>query len=121
MRLELTVLAYIMALSLLAAMAFGLTPAWQASKANLSGMIGGGAGATPTQSRQRLKDVLVVAEVAMCCVLLVCAGLSVRSLQRAGEIDPGFETQQMLTVGVDPQTGGFDAQTGLALFGQAKQ
>jgi putative ABC transport system permease protein len=77
---------------------FGLAPAWQISRLDPYGTLkGGGQGGTAGPSRQRLRAVLVVGETALALVLLVGAGLFLRSLARTQEIDPGFDPRGVMT------------------------
>ena len=86
----------------------GLAPALRASRADLTRAIGtGGRGAGAGATGQRLTNSLVVAQVAMSLVLLVCAGLFVRSGQNAAALDVGFRTEELLLVSVDPLAQGY--------------
>ena len=91
-----TVLAFTLGAALLTGVVFGLVPSIQISKTDLhealkEGGRGGGGG------RHTTRRVLVVAEVALALVLLVGAGLLIRSFQRVLDVDPGFSPQQTLT------------------------
>ena len=97
------VLAFLAALAILTALAFGLAPALSASRLNL-------AEAFKTRSQQaaglsgmRLRSSLIVGEVALAVVLVVSAGLFVKSLWRLTQVDPGFRPEQIVTVRVYPQ------------------
>src|SRR5262249_55284044 len=71
--------------------------AWRASKADVAPALKeGGAGSGP--ARSRLRSLLVTAQVAISLILLVCAGLCLRSLQSAQQIDPGFTTRNGVAV-----------------------
>lgn len=87
-----SVLAFTLGASLLTGLVFGLVPSIQISKTDLhealkEGGRGGGGG------RHTTRRVLVIAEVALALVLLVGAGLLIRSFQRVLEVDPGFAPQ----------------------------
>jgi predicted permease len=70
---------------------------------------GGAAGATLGARRRRLRNVFVVSQVAVSLVLLVVAGLFLRSLSKALLVDPGFDTTRTLTVSFDLGLQGYDA------------
>jgi predicted permease len=93
--LDLRTLLFTMAISLLAAVFFGMAPALRlAGSPTASGArVAGGSRGT-----RRLRDVLVVAEFALAMLLLACAGLLVRSLHSVLRIDPGFHSSGVLTV-----------------------
>ena len=96
--LDLHVLGFLLALSLLVGIATGLAPAWHASRLhpNESLKESGGPGVGGT-SGGNLRGVLVVAEIALCLVLLVGAGLMIRSFARLLSIDPGYDPNNLLT------------------------
>ena len=93
------VLLFTLTVSLLAGILFGLAPALKMSPANLQdGLKEGGRGMSG--ARHRVQSVFVVAEMAMALVLLVGAGLLIRTLSRLWSVDPGFESRNLLTVGL---------------------
>jgi putative ABC transport system permease protein len=98
MRVDERVLAFGFLLSVLTGLAFGLLPAWRAARVDVvRGLCeGGSAGSAP--AGQRLRSSLVVAEVALCLVLLVGAGLLLRSLAAVLTTDPGFAAQGVVTM-----------------------
>ncbi|HYY96308.1 MAG TPA: ABC transporter permease, partial [Pyrinomonadaceae bacterium] len=98
--LDLTVLGWTLAVSLLTGIVFGLAPALEATRVDLNDALKeGGKGAGGQSARSRgLRSVLVVAEVAIALVLLVGAGLLVRSFMRLQKIDTGFNTENILTM-----------------------
>jgi putative ABC transport system permease protein len=98
-RLDREVLAFAAAASLLSALVFGLAPALQSSRGDLSGVLKEGA-ARFTVLRSRAKRALVVAEVGLSVVLLVGAGLLLHSLSRLGEVQVGFDPNPLLTMKV---------------------
>ena len=92
------ILLFTLALMLVTGLLFGLAPALQAGRVNLNELLkeGGRSGAGSRQ--RRLRDALVVAEVALALVLLVGAGLLTRSFWKLQEADPGFNPHGVLTV-----------------------
>jgi predicted permease len=101
--LDKSVLAFTLLLSLLTGIVFGIAPALQASNPDLvaalkdEAVLLAGQGSAFAR-RFSLRNLLVVAQVALSLVLLIGAGLFLRSLQRAQSIDPGFEPEHVLTM-----------------------
>jgi putative ABC transport system permease protein len=97
--LDLRVLAATAGVSLLAGVLFGIVPAWQTSKPNLTNSLNDGTrGASAGRARQRLRGALVVVEVALAVVLLVAAALFIGSFVRLMRIDPGFDPDGVITM-----------------------
>jgi predicted permease len=93
------VLAFTILVSVGTGILFGLIPAFQASRADLSGALKEGSGRSGTGARQnRARSFLVVAEVALALVLLVGAALLVRTAVALRSVDPGFDTTNVLTM-----------------------
>jgi predicted permease len=97
--LDLRVLFFTLAISLFAGVLFGLAPAFKMSPSNTqAGLQEAGRGMS--SARHRVQSVFIVAEMAMALVLLAGAGLMVRSLTRLWNVDPGFNSRNVLTVGL---------------------
>ena len=95
------VLGFTTVISILAGVFFGLAPARRISNPELSHSLKeGGRGSGTNSSRSRLRDALVVSEIAMALVLLVCAGLLIKSVMRLRDVEPGFETENRLTMNI---------------------
>ena len=110
-RFDWRVFAYAIAAAALTAVLVGITPALRASRTELSEILHEG-GRTSTSGRQRMRSALVTAQVAGSLMLLIVAGLFVRSLQKAQHSDLGFDPQHVLNVSVDPHEAGYqEAQT----------
>jgi putative ABC transport system permease protein len=93
------VLAFTMGVSLITGLAFGLVPALASARSNLNLVLrSGGRGGTGPRTRSRLRDGLLVCEVATSAALLVGAGLLLRSLVRLQEVNPGFRADHVLTL-----------------------
>ncbi len=90
------VVAFTLMVSIATGVAFGLAPALQATRPNLVPSLKDEGGAIRSYRRFGLRNALVVAQVSVSLVLLTAAGLFVRSLQRAQDIDPGFERQRAI-------------------------
>ncbi|HWS87835.1 MAG TPA: ABC transporter permease [Pyrinomonadaceae bacterium] len=93
------VLLFAVAASVLTGVAFGLAPAWQASRYDLNEPLKEG-GRGLSGSRSRLRSGLVVAEVALSLLLLAGAGLLVKSFTRLQAVDPGFDPEGVITMRV---------------------
>src|SRR5262245_41102030 len=100
-KINAAVLGFTMGVSMLTGVIFGLVPALEAKRLNLTGSlkesgknIGGG------MRSQMLRNLLVVAEIALALVLLVGAGLLIRSFARLQGVDPGFNAHNLLTMKV---------------------
>lgn len=100
LQMDWRVLIFTLVLSLLTGVLLGLLPALQATKPDLipalknESTFGG-------SRRSRLRNMLVVAQMSLSLVLLLCAGLVLRGLQRAQQIDPGFNPEQAVEVSFD--------------------
>jgi macrolide transport system ATP-binding/permease protein len=98
------VLAFTMLVSLLAGVAAGLAPALQASRPNLSGALkDGGSTFGARLGQSRLRNALVVTQVAVCLTLLIAAGLLTRNLQKLQTIDTGLVTKNVFTLDTGTQ------------------
>src|SRR5829696_5944464 len=105
------VMAYSFALALLSGIAFGLVPALRATRPDLIGLVKAeGATATGRSARSRLSGALVVAQVSICFLLLIPAGLLLRSVQLNLVTDPGYEAKNLLSVGYNLELSGYDEE-----------
>lgn len=114
-RLDSTVLAFSLAVSLGAGLLIGLFPMLQTRSSDLMSAIRGDEGARwLTRRRFSLSHLLVVVQVALCSLALVCAGLFLKSLGSSHRIDPGFDVERLASVSFDLQAQGLDEPRGRA-------
>jgi putative ABC transport system permease protein len=98
-RLDLTVVVFTLVLAVVTTLLFGLAPALRSLHLNLvESLREGGQQATLGGRRQRLRNGLVAAEVALAVILVIGAGLMIRTLSALGRIDLGFEPEHVLTL-----------------------
>jgi putative ABC transport system permease protein len=95
--LEWPVLLFALAISILAGVLFGIAPAWRTSALNLAEDLAPGARTTATKGGKSLRNALVVGQVAVSLVLLIGAGLLIRSLAQLAGTSPGFDAHHLLT------------------------
>ncbi|HTS11582.1 MAG TPA: ABC transporter permease [Candidatus Limnocylindrales bacterium] len=104
--LDLRVLTFTAAVSILTGVLFGLAPALRGMRIDLTPALKEGSGAAPQAHRSgrwfTTANALVVAQVGLTVVVLAAAGLLVRTLQNLKSVDPGFDTRNILTFRVDP-------------------
>jgi putative ABC transport system permease protein len=98
-KVDVVALAFTLAIALLVSLVFGLAPALQSTKDDFNESLkeGGRSGAGGAHAR-RLRNGLVVAEIALALILLVSAGLMINSLLRLLRVDPGFRADNVLTM-----------------------
>jgi predicted permease len=104
-RIDAAALAFTVAVAVAAGLVFGLAPAFQARSAALHDALKDATrGSTEGRGRRWIRGALVVSEIAFACVLLVGAGLLIRSLVRVLDVDMGFQPARAATIRVDPDS-----------------
>jgi putative ABC transport system permease protein len=116
-KVDATVLGFTLLLSVVTGILFGLAPAFRTASVNLSdslkeGLRGGGEGAM----RNRTRSLLVVFESAVAVMLLIGAGLLVRSLMALQQVNPGFDARNVLTMRIDLARGKYNTPEKAASF-----
>jgi predicted permease len=115
------VLLYTFGVSVGSGLLFGLAPAWAASRTILTSALKGEDILARPGRRWTLRNVLVVAQIAMSLVLLCATGLFLRSMQSAAGIDIGFRSRGILMMSVDPREHGYTAERTVRLLGQLRE
>jgi putative ABC transport system permease protein len=90
------VLGFTFSLTVLTLLLFGLAPAWHSSRPDLSETLKAIGRSSSGTARTRLRSALVVSEIACALVLLMCAGLLIRTVRQLQNVDPGFDYSQSL-------------------------
>jgi predicted permease len=104
-RIDGMALGFTLAIALVTGIVFGLAPALQARGAALTNALKDASrGSTESGRRTWIRNALVVSEIAFACVLLVGAGLLIRSLMRVLDVDMGFDPARAATIRVDPDS-----------------
>ncbi len=110
------VVAYTAVLALLAGVVFGLAPALQTVRPELVGALKNDAVSARGLHRSRLRGALVVAQIAVSCVLLITAGLALRTLAKLRDVNPGFDTAHGLLMTVAPDLQRYERPRGEAFY-----
>jgi predicted permease len=112
-----TVLAFTLGVSILTGLLFGLAPALRASRADLHDMLKDGARGEAVGARgHRLLGGFVVSQMAVAFVLLVGAGLLLRSFARLREVDPGFRAEKIMTMRITLPANRYDGDLAVGNF-----
>jgi predicted permease len=116
-----TVAIFTIAVSVLTGILFGLAPALQASRAELVTELKERTTVPSGSHWYSARNVLVVGQVGLSFMALVSAGLFLRSLGNAQQIDPGFDADRLIVLGVSPGTNGYDEPRGRELYRRAME
>ncbi len=112
------ILLFTLGISLATGIIFGLVPALQATRPNLAPTLKDEVGAITSTASTGLRKSLVVAQVTLSLLLLVGAGLFIRSLKNLKELDPGFKTRNLMTFSIDPPLNGYKAERSREMYRQ---
>jgi predicted permease len=112
------VLGFTIAISLLTGIIFGLVPALQATRPDLAPTLKDEVGAITSTASIGLRKTLVVAQVTLSLLLLIGAGLFIRSLENLKKVDPGFKTRNLLTFSIDAPLNGYKAERSRDIYRQ---
>jgi predicted permease len=114
------VLAFTAVISLLTGLLFGIAPAVRVSSANLSDMLkAGGRSGGASLGTNRARSLLVVSEIGLATVALIGAGLFVRSMQAAQQMDLGFDAAHLAFIGLNPGQQRYDEPHGQQFYRDA--
>lgn len=115
-RLDGNVLLFTGFLALLTGLVFGMVPALQGSRPDLVKSLKQETGSSGKAGTSRLRRLLVTGQVAVSALLLVCAGLFVRSLGKATEVDPGFDMQHGVITSLELSMRGYEREEAAGFF-----
>jgi putative ABC transport system permease protein len=118
-RVDGAVVAFATAVALATALLFGLAPAWQARQAAIAAALRESDGRTTGGALARVRPALVVVEVALALVLLVGAGLLLRSFAALQAVEPGFRTERVLSFRVTTGSASYPAPAQVRAFHDA--
>ena len=116
--LDVRVLAFAFAVSLVAGIVFGLVPAWQAARTDLLPVLKDGAASGRAPRQARLRGALIVGQIALSLVVLVGAGLCMRTLHNIRSINRGYNVDRVLTAEIDPGRQGYSEEGGRNFYQQ---
>jgi len=115
------ILAFNLGISLLTGIVFGLAPALQSTRPNLAGTLKDQGGSIAGGTSVGLRKTLVAAQVALSLLLLIGAGLFIRSLSNLKGLDPGFRTTNLVGFAVDPPMNGYRSERSLDFYRRLRE
>jgi predicted permease len=110
------ILVFTIGVSLLTGALFGLAPALQSTRPNLAPTLKDQAGAVVGGGHVRLRKGLVMAQVTLSLLLLIGAGLFIRSLKNLRDLGPGFAADRLLAFNMDPSLNGYGVERGKVFY-----
>ncbi len=114
------ILLFTFGVSMLTGVIFGLVPALQATRPQLAGTLKDQMGSIAGGTSVLLRKALVAAQVTLSLLLLIGAGLFVRSLKNLKDLDPGFSTKNLVEFGVNPTLNGYKPERSLDFYRQLR-
>src|SRR5438046_1486633 len=118
---DLRILLFTLAVTVLTGVIFGLVPAFETTKPNIAGTLKDQAGAVLGGSQHRLRKALVIAQVTLSLLLLVGAGLFVRSLANLRNLGPGFPAAKLVGFNIDPSLSGYTPERTKVFYTQSSE
>ncbi len=115
------ILTFNLGVSLLTGIIFGLVPALQSTRPRIAATLKDQVGSIAGGSAVGLRKALVAAQVTLSLLLLIGAGLFIRSLRNLKDLDPGFRTSNLLTFGIDPTLNGYKPERSLEFYRQLQE
>ncbi len=112
------ILLFALGVTLTTGILFGLVPALQATRPELAPTLKDQAGAVVGGGSVNVRKILVIAQVTLSLILLIAAGLFIKSLSNLKDLDPGFQTKNLLTFSVSPALNGYKDQRSLQFYRQ---
>ena len=115
------ILVFTVGVSLLTGIIFGLVPAFQATRPNVAPTLKDEVGSIVGGTSVAIRKALVAAQVTLSLLLLIGAGLFIRSLRNLKDLDPGFRTANLISFAVDPTLNGYKPDRSLDFYRQLKE
>jgi predicted permease len=115
------ILGFNLVISVVAALGFGLIPAFQSLRTDLVSTIKQQSASTSAGQGTRIRKTLVVVQVVVALLLLVGSGLFLQSLRKLNEVDPGFRVTNLVRFKIDPTLGGYDTARTKSFYAQLQE
>ena len=115
------ILTFATGISLLTGIIFGLVPALQATRPDVAGTLKAQAGSVVGGASSGIRKLLVVTQIALSLLLLIGAGLFIRSLRNLKDLDPGFHTTSLLAFKVNPTLNGYESGRTKAFYERLRE
>src|SRR5580704_3968724 len=115
------IMSFNLGISLLTGIIFGLVPALQSTRPHLAGTLKDQVGSIAGGTSVGLRKALVAAQVTLSLLLLIGAGLFIRSLKNLKDLDPGFHTNNLVEFSIDPTRNGYKPERSLDFYRQLRE